>query len=72
MSFVHYFNIFAYFVEKNQINSNRKLSNCSKAIQSQMHAIYLSFKCQIKAKDIFIDFDHLRPGDCDDCFLIGV
>ena len=23
----------------------------------------ISFKGQIKAKDIFIDFDHLRPGD---------
>ena len=28
-----------------------------------MKLICGTFKGQIKAKDIFIDFDHLRPGD---------
>ena len=25
--------------------------------------VWFQFKGQIKAKNIFIDFDHLRPGD---------
>ena len=43
-SFAHDFNIFAYFVMKNWMKSNGKLSNCLKSMQSQRYAIYLSFK----------------------------
>ena len=32
-------------------------------INKNVFCLYLTFKGQIKAKDIFIDFDHLRPGD---------
>ena len=35
VSFVYDFSIFAHFVEKNLINSNGKLSNCLKPMQSQ-------------------------------------